>query len=834
MADANGQVTSLSERQIFKIFLEEKRQVTQPDGSVVDIPAHTPDEAAQLTREFAAVRKAKQQTGADPRAPNAAELTGQLKAYGLKGDEVTKAVKTHMPARGGMVQLPDAADENASKIQGAISGVTVGFDDELAGVAAAARQAISGRGISDVVAGRGSVGDTYRAARDKRRDIKRTAEESHPDTFMAAEIAGSLPTIGLFGPANTTGQMAALGAKYGGSIGLGKSEADLTRGEFGGAAADTGIGAAAGAVFAPIAQGAIEGVGAVAKGGARLAADAVRRTVGREVQTPVQRTASEMAARVAQNANEPSLIGQGKTVRQISQEAQPLMAEASEAIKKPFLLRQSQIAGDAEAALSESRAFNVPDNVTGRRAMQRAQAEVRQQLFNTTQVAETWARRTAANPELIGRGGVGDGFGKSVDRQIDAMIASRSAATKDGYATFEKMGGGVDYAPIRAKMEDVLQKMGLNRNQMTGLLRKVLVDADKTGAGGGLSLTEANGLRQLMMETMRGKASPFGDRALNVQGHMAREVMGAIDEAFTAAESTASGDAIRLLRTTNKAWREHTQAIEGAVTNAVELVTGLAGSETGETIGARMLRMQPRQIEGLFELAAKGDPSGATVADMGAEMFYESLRRGSLPGVEAAKSGQAMIRPKAALDRLLDDTEVLNAAFKGRPQAKYLLTRTKDLLERVSFTANTRGSTTVPWLADMLRGSGESLAVTGGEAVGGKAGGAIVRTLASVVGSIRNNPEVAVKAVSTPEGIKAFNGALSALLKSDGSVGQEAGRAALEGLRRAGIITGSNAVIPAALNLRHRLFDKDPQAEIDESEAQPQAKPPSIAGEPYP
>lgn len=830
MADASGQITTLSDRDIFKMFLNEKRQVTQPDGSVVDIPARTPDEAAAMTREFVAVRDTKQKTGADPAAPSAAQVTGQLKAYGLKGDEVVAETQKRMPARGGMVTLPDTADENASKLQGLVSGVTVDFDDEIAGAATAAKQAITGRGINDVVAGRKGIADTYREARDKRRDVKKTAEEANPGTYMASQLVGSLPTVALAGPAGTTRELAKAGAKYGAALGAGGSESDLTKGEVGGFAADTAIGATAGAVLGPIVAGAVEGGVATVKGGARLAADAARRAVGKPVQTAVQREATGMAERVAQNANEPSLIGRGKTVRQITQEAQPLMQEASAAINKPFLLRQSQIAGDAEAALAESRAFNVPDTASGRRTMQRAQAEVREQLFNTTQVAETWARRIAANPELIGRGTVGDHFGVAVDKQIDAMIASRSAATKDGYAAFEKMGGGVDYAPIRAKVDEVLQKMGLNRNQMTGLLRKVLVDADKTGAGGGLSLVEANSLRQLMMETMRGKASPFGDRALNVQGYMAADVMGAVDEAFTRAEGSASGDAIRLLRTTNKAWREHTQAIKESVTNAVTLVTDLAGGEVGETIGAKMLRMQPRQIEGLFGLAAKGDPTGAVVADMRSELFYESLRMGSLPGPEAAKSGQAMIRPKAALDRLLNDTEVLGAAFKGSPQAQLLLAQTRNLLERVGFTPNIRGSTTVPWLADMLRGNAESAAVQGAEVVGGRAGGAMARMIAGIVGNIRNNPEAAVKAVSTAEGIKAFNGALGALLKSNGSVSQEAGRAALEGLRRAGIISGSNAVIPAAIGLRRKMFDDaDPQQQIDEAEAQPM---PRIAGDP--
>jgi hypothetical protein len=812
MADANGQVTTLSERDIFKLFLKE---------------GHAPDDAAQMTREFAAVRAAKLgEGGRDPVAPSPEQITGQIKAAGLNGEKLREIRDLVIPARGGMVELKPTADANASKMQGAVSGVTFGFDDEIWGLTKAMMGAVGQRGISDVIAGKKSFWDTYRGARDARREVKGIAEEANPLEFKVAEVLGSLPPALLTGPVDKLRQAVVAGMKFGGAIGAGGSTADLTKGEVGGFAADTAIGAGVGGLIAPAVVGATELVGETARGGARLVANTARRLTNRPVATPVQHVASDMAKRVAVNADEPSLIGRGETIRSATQKATPIMQDASDAIGKPFYLRQSQATGDAEAALNESRAFNVPSTEAGRRTLQRAQAAAREQLHNVTQVAYVYHRRLAANPELIGKGGVGDSFGKVVDKQVDAMIAARSAATKDGYAEVDKAVGGVDYAPIRAKIVELMERMGLQTNQMTGILRKVLDMGDKTGAGGGLSIVEANSIRRMMMDTMRGKASPFGDRALNVQGNSARELIATVDDVFTAAESTSSGGAIQTLRAMNKLWADHSRGIESAVTDAVESITGKAGGELGETIGARMLKMQPRQIEGLFALAEKGDPTGAVSANMRSEMFYESLRAGSMPAAEVAAGGKAVIRPGTALDRLLADKPALSAAFKGQPKARLELARMEDLLERVSFTPNIRGSSTVPWLADMIRGQGESLAAAGGEAVAGRAGGAMMRALSSIVSGIRNNPELAVKAVSTPEGITAFNNTLKTLLKSNGRITEDMARAAIEGLRRAGINGGTGATTQAAGELRSSVFG----GEHDDQPASPDYTNQPIAG----
>lgn len=817
MADATqpNQVTQLTERQVFKLFLNE---------------GHAPDDAAQLTREFSAVRAAKLANGgADPAAPNEGQVVGQLKAAGFNGADLTKKLSDTMPARGGIVELKPTADENASRMQGAVGGATLGFDDEIWGLTKAMMGTVGPRGINDVITGRKSFWDTYRDARDTRRETKKVAEEANPLEYKIAEVIGSLPATVLAGPMDKLRQMVVGGLKLGGAMGAGNSESDLTKGEVGGVAADTGIGAVAGALMAPAVDGAMGLAQDVVGGAGRIVANAARRVAGREVATPVQQAASEMATRVAANADEPSLIGRNETIRSATLKAAPIAQDAAQAIKRPFQLRPSQITGDAEAALSESRAFNVPDTTAGRRTLQNAQASVRKQLQDATDVVDVYHKRIAANPKWIGQGGVGDLFGKAVDKQVDAMIAARSSEAGPLYDQVEKIGGGVDAAPIRAKLEDVLQRMGLQRNQMTGVIGRVLGDVEKTGAGGGLSITEANGLRRMMLETMRGKASPFGNRALNVQGHMAREVIGAIDESFASAAQHAPDGAVPVLLEANKIWSTHTRAIESAVTDAVETITAKAGGETGGTIGARMLRMQPRQIEGLFSLAEKGDPSGAAAADMRSELFFESLRKGSMPDAETAANGQAMIRPRTALDQLIADTPVLSAAFKGQPKARLELARTRDLLERVSFTPNIRGSTTVPWLADMIRGQGDSLAVHGGEAVAGKAGGAIVRTLSGIVNSIRSDPELAVKAVSTPEGVSAFRVSLEAMLKSGGNASQDAARAALEGLKRAGIVGGDNTVIPATARARQKVFG-DPAAQ---PEAPVDVPGPNIASEAY-
>lgn len=112
---------------------------------------------------------------------------------------------------------------------GAAQGLTLGFGDEGAG-------AIAGFG-KDILSGILPRMESYRNARDQFRETFREAKSDNPKSYVGGELVGSVGTLPFLGGA-TVPRMMALGAAQG----LGNSEADLTRGDVGGAVRDTTIG----------------------------------------------------------------------------------------------------------------------------------------------------------------------------------------------------------------------------------------------------------------------------------------------------------------------------------------------------------------------------------------------------------------------------------------------------------------------------------------------------------------------------------------------------------------------------------------------------------------
>lgn len=138
-------------------------------------------------------------------------------------------------------------DPSTSPITAATTGLIEGavpFAGAIAGAGKAAMDAITGvRGPLAPGGKFSDIGDDYRQARDSFTGDARKAADANPGTALAANIAGGI-TNPLFKGANSLPKvMAASGAQS-----LGMSDADLTRGEFKGAAIDSGIGMGAGAL----------------------------------------------------------------------------------------------------------------------------------------------------------------------------------------------------------------------------------------------------------------------------------------------------------------------------------------------------------------------------------------------------------------------------------------------------------------------------------------------------------------------------------------------------------------------------------------------------------
>lgn len=154
--------------------------------------------------------------------------------------------------------------ELASGALGGLQGVSLGFADEMEGLAGALANKVGG-GEFD-----------YTERRDKARERYAEAERVNPKSFTAGRVVGGVGGVLLPGgaAAKTLKGAMALGAATGAAQGLGESEADLTEGEVGEAAKDAVVGGAVGAGAGAIGHGASRAAGALAnraKQGVRVA-----------------------------------------------------------------------------------------------------------------------------------------------------------------------------------------------------------------------------------------------------------------------------------------------------------------------------------------------------------------------------------------------------------------------------------------------------------------------------------------------------------------------------------------------------------------------------------
>jgi hypothetical protein len=163
------------------------------------------------------------------------------------------------------------------KLESAARGAAQGFTFNLADEAQAGIRSI----FSD---------KTYQQLRDEYREGDEIAREANPKTFMGSEIGAGvassfIPGLGAVGAIQKgakLGQVLKAGATMGALSGFGASDADLTKGDIGGAAKDTGMGALLGAggnaAFMGVGK-AVSGAGRFVKEGLEEAFDPVRNRV---------------------------------------------------------------------------------------------------------------------------------------------------------------------------------------------------------------------------------------------------------------------------------------------------------------------------------------------------------------------------------------------------------------------------------------------------------------------------------------------------------------------------------------------------------------------------
>lgn len=156
-------------------------------------------------------------------------------------------------------------DKTKSFGLGLTQGATFGFGDELAGAAGAAVENVpipfTNKSVYDYlknkyaenvlgVAGAsdlpteetGSIGETYKSARDTARSLNDVSAQSNPNAHLAGEIVGGISTAmlpgvggasGIFGKAGNIGSKIGRGSKILGGLGRGAAEGALAGGAYG-------------------------------------------------------------------------------------------------------------------------------------------------------------------------------------------------------------------------------------------------------------------------------------------------------------------------------------------------------------------------------------------------------------------------------------------------------------------------------------------------------------------------------------------------------------------------------------------------------------------------
>lgn len=142
----------------------------------------------------------------------------------------------------GFDKTPEAPGLVESTVRGGAQGLTGGWADEITGALESA-----------------FTNKTYVQARDESRKNYKAAEDANPIAYKAGEVGGGLASILVPGMGAAKGASLAANvgkaALQGAASGLGYSEADLTKGEIGQAAADTAVGAGVSAGLAGILGG---------------------------------------------------------------------------------------------------------------------------------------------------------------------------------------------------------------------------------------------------------------------------------------------------------------------------------------------------------------------------------------------------------------------------------------------------------------------------------------------------------------------------------------------------------------------------------------------------
>jgi len=254
------------------------------------------------------------------------------------------------PASPDVVWDDAAAPEEPSALEAwtraAHQGATFGFADEAKGALYALGDAVQGKGFD------------YAKRRDEERAADEAARAAHPDLSMVASVGGTIgssliPGLGGAGKGASLVRAVGAGAALGAAQGLGSSEADLTKGEVGRAALDTGLGGLIGGAAGGLGHGlgkAAEWLGDKAAGGVRGAESDAAAAAWAKAQKAYRTAKSALGGEAAAGLN---AVDQAEKIvaNQSGHYTPALIAEAAQWLQSPEVaaLRQRAAGNVLEA-----------------------------------------------------------------------------------------------------------------------------------------------------------------------------------------------------------------------------------------------------------------------------------------------------------------------------------------------------------------------------------------------------------------------------------------------------------------------------------------------------
>jgi hypothetical protein len=207
-----------------------------------------------------------------PRAlQDGVEFMDPIELYDAKSKEVYTVTpqEAQKALQAGLVPVGSRAHKVATTgyLESAARGAAQGFTFNLADEAQAGIRSI----FSD---------KTYQQLRDEYREGDEIAREANPKTFMGGELGAGvassfIPGVGAVGAIQkgaNLGKVLKAGATMGALSGFGASDADLTKGDIGGAAKDVGMGALMGAGGNAVSMG----VGKAVSSGANMLKEGIQ------------------------------------------------------------------------------------------------------------------------------------------------------------------------------------------------------------------------------------------------------------------------------------------------------------------------------------------------------------------------------------------------------------------------------------------------------------------------------------------------------------------------------------------------------------------------------